>query len=75
MKKGFIFAFLLTGVAGIFAWAEVKPLMHQMFDDIFNLKPYIVSEDAFKNPKNSDAILKFANSVLFSDVATHHSLT
>lgn len=58
MKKVLLLVLLLTGTSGLTAHTEVKPLMNQMFNDIFDLKPFIVSEEAFKDPKNSEAITK-----------------
>lgn len=45
----------LVGI-GSSAGADVKPFMDQMLNEIFLLKPYIVSESAFKDPKNSEKI-------------------
>lgn len=41
---------------GSFGFAEVKPFMDQMLQDIFALKPYMVSPTAFKDPKNAATI-------------------
>ncbi|MBS1970361.1 MAG: hypothetical protein JSU04_08635 [Bdellovibrionales bacterium] len=49
---------LLLGSLTVVAVAEVKPLMNQMFNEIFTLKPFIVSETAFSDPKNAPAIDK-----------------
>lgn len=52
----YFFAILGTIGLSLFAWAEVKPLMGQMYNEIFALKPYIVSDAAFSDPKNADKI-------------------
>lgn len=52
----YFFTILATIGFSIFTFAEVKPLMNQMFNEIFNLKPYIVSETAFNDPKNTEKI-------------------
>lgn len=52
----YFFIILATIGFSIFTFAEVKPLMNQMFNEIFNLKPYIVSETAFNDPKNAEKI-------------------
>jgi hypothetical protein len=49
---------LLLGSVTVVALAEVKPLMNQMFNEIFTLKPFIVSETAFSDPKNATTIDK-----------------
>jgi tetratricopeptide (TPR) repeat protein len=55
MKK--FFAVLLF-LPPALAWSQVKPFMDQMFNQIFILKPFIVSEAAFKDPKNFETIDK-----------------
>ncbi|MFZ3231450.1 MAG: hypothetical protein WA160_14680 [Pseudobdellovibrio sp.] len=40
------------------AHSEVKPIMDQLLNELFILKPYIVYEEEFKNPKNHDIIKK-----------------
>jgi hypothetical protein len=70
MKKvlGFLGLFFMV----LSAKAEVKPFMDQMLNEIFNLKPYIGSADAFKDPKNAkkiDASLK--KMVLLSEQINH----
>lgn len=52
----YFFTILATIGFSVFTFAEVKPLMNQMFNEIFNLKPYIVSETAFNDPKNAEKI-------------------
>lgn len=54
MKKfiGFIGIFLLS----MHGWGDVKPFMDQMLHEIFTIKPFIVSESSFKDPKNSEKI-------------------
>lgn len=37
-------------------YAEVKTFMDQMLNQIFTLKPFLVSEDSFKDPKNAAKI-------------------
>lgn len=58
MKKCVSILGLIIGSASALAWAEVKPLMNQMFNEIFTLKPFIVSETAFNDPKNAETIDK-----------------
>lgn len=54
MKKSFVFLSLFFLV--LYGKAEVKPFMDQMLNEIFNLKPYITSSDAFNDPKNAQKI-------------------
>lgn len=54
MKK--IFCFLSLFLFVLNGKAEVKPFMDQMLNEIFNLKPYIVSSEAFSNPNNAQKI-------------------
>ncbi|MGZ3744116.1 MAG: hypothetical protein ACXWRE_05190 [Pseudobdellovibrionaceae bacterium] len=54
MKRVFVFLSLFFLVVA--GKAEVKPFMDQMLNEIFNLKPYIVSRDAFRDPKNAQKI-------------------
>ncbi|HEY8272014.1 MAG TPA: hypothetical protein VIG33_14075 [Pseudobdellovibrionaceae bacterium] len=54
MKKVFVFLPLFFLVLS--GKAEVKPFMDQMLNEIFNLKPYIVSPEAFSDPKNAQKI-------------------
>lgn len=54
MKKTILLTVtLLTGFAG---FAAVKPFMDQMLIELFKLKPYIVSEQKFSDPKNFESI-------------------
>jgi len=62
MKK-WIFAGVASAVVsasvlggGSAARAEVKVFMDQMLEQVFRLKPYLVSEESFKDPKNSQKI-------------------
>ncbi len=54
MKNIFIFLSLFFCVLD--GKAEVKPFMDQMLNEIFNLKPFIVSSEAYSNPKNAQKI-------------------
>lgn len=46
------------------AEAEVKPYMDQLLHELFVLKPFIVNEDEFKNPKNNDTIKTSLNNMV-----------
>lgn len=69
MNKFFLaFAFLFSSVSH----AEVKTYMDKMLMEIFTLKPFIVSEADFKDPKNSVAIsASLKNMAELSDKVTH----
>lgn len=54
MKK-FLMGMMVLGF-GAMALAEVKPFMDRMLAEIFSLKPYLVSEESFKDPKNAQKI-------------------
>ncbi len=62
MKK--ILTTLMVLALGVTAFAEVKPFMDRMLNEIFSLKPYLVSEESFKDPKNAkkidESLLKMA---------------
>jgi len=72
MKSFFIS--LVTISFGFIAWAEVKPLMHQMYNEIFILKPYLVSEEAFNNPKNAEKIDKSLKKMIDISKSINHEM-
>lgn len=54
------------------AAAEVRPYMDQMLQQIFTLKPYIVSDVEYRDPKNSEKIgTALKNMVALSDKISH----
>jgi hypothetical protein len=54
MKKILLYL-IICGVGG-YLHAQVKPLMDQMMAELFKLKPFIASEDKYRDPKNHDTV-------------------
>lgn len=64
--------FLTILLATVTARADVKPYMDQMLQEIFTLKPFIVSEEDYRNPKNAPLIEKsLQNMVALSEKISH----
>ena len=56
MKKLMLMSFILLHISG--AYADVKADMDRMLSEIFTLKPYMVSDEKYRDPKNAPVILK-----------------
>jgi len=69
-----IFAMIVTVCLGAYALGEVKPFMSQMYNEIFNLKPFIVSEEAFKDPKNSEKISQSLKRMVETSKKINHEM-
>nr|BFD66221.1 hypothetical protein HAGR004_12430 [Bdellovibrio sp. HAGR004] len=68
---GKFFLFLITSLS-LQAQAEVKPYMDQMLQEIYTLKPFIVSADDYRDPKNAPVIQKsLENMVSLSEKISH----
>jgi len=62
-------AFLLVAFV---ARAEVKVFMDQMLNEIFTLKPFIVSSESFMDPKNDKTIKDSLNKMISISKKIHH---
>lgn len=64
--------FITIIMASLCAKADVRPHMDQMLQEIFNLKPFIVSEEGYRDPKNAPLIEKsLQNMVALSEKISH----
>lgn len=66
------FLIALLSALSIQAQADVKPYMDQMLQEIYTLKPFIVSEVDYRDPKNAPVIQKsLQNMVVLSEKISH----
>lgn len=70
MKKYFLLVVLSLGT--LVAEAEVKVFMDQMLNEIFTLKPYMVSSEAFSDPKNDKKIQDSLKKMTSISQKIHH---